>query len=58
MGEYRIYLLDDGGVAEPPYVITCPDDEAAKRQAERLATSRRVELWRDNYRVALIEPKP
>jgi hypothetical protein len=30
----------------------------AKRQAERLATSLRVELWRDNYRVALIEPKP
>ena len=46
MPDYRIYFLDrNGRIAGPPEIISCEDDEQAKKTARQYLDRKDIELW-------------
>ncbi len=52
---YRAFQIGDDGRVRGCINLVCSGDEDAKRQASALANSWRIELWRLDRRVALLE---
>lgn len=57
MPEYRAYIISPDGHFQSAVPIVCPDDEAAKEQAEQLVDGHDVELWQYTRKVARFERK-
>ena len=57
MQEYRAYIIGPNGGVQQRIDLLCPDDEAAKQRAEKLADSHDVELWQFNRRIAEFKRK-
>ncbi len=57
MPEYRVYFVDSDGHFHSSVVLNCPDDEAAKEQAEKLVDGHDVELWILDRKVATFDQK-
>jgi hypothetical protein len=57
MPEYRFYTLSKHGqVARLPVDSECADDNAAIREAGRIAKTEPVEIWQGMRKVALLKP--
>lgn len=57
MPEYRFYMLTQHGqVARLPVDRECTDDEAAIKEAGRIAKTESVEIWQGMRKVALLKP--
>jgi hypothetical protein len=57
MPEYRFYTLTKyGQVARLPVDCECADDDAAIREAGRIAQTEPVEIWQGMRKVALLKP--
>ena len=58
MPDYRIFVLKDGHIKEPAQIISCPDDEAATKEARQLlnGTDRSLEVWQSDRRITIIGP--
>jgi hypothetical protein len=55
MPEYRFYTLTQyGQVARLPVDRECADDEAAIREARRIAKAEPVEIWQGMRKIALL----
>jgi hypothetical protein len=55
--EYRFYTLTTyGQVARLPIDRECVDDDAAIREAGRIARTEPVEIWQGMRKVALLKP--
>jgi hypothetical protein len=58
MPDYRIFVFEGGHIKQPAKIISCPDDETAKEEAQKLldGTDQPLEIWQGDRRVAEIEP--
>jgi hypothetical protein len=57
MPEYRFYTLTEyGQVARLPVDRECADDNAAMREAGRIAKAEAVEIWQGMRKIALRKP--
>ncbi len=57
MSEYRFYTLSKyGQVARLPVDRECADDDAAIREAGRIAKTEPVEIWQGMRKIALLKP--
>ncbi len=57
MQHYRAFQIDDHGQVFGCFNLACEDDADAKRQAMALRSICRIELWRLDKRIALIEAR-
>jgi hypothetical protein len=57
MPDYRIFVFEGGHIKQPAKIISCPDDETAKEEAQKLldGTDQPLEVWQGDRRVAEIE---
>ena len=51
MAHYRAYFIGRDGHFMKAVDIVCEDDEAAKKQAQRMANGFDVELWQQHRRI-------
>ena len=56
MKHYRAFQIDSGGHVFGCINLVCDGEEDAKRQAQKLVSFYRIELWRLDQRVAKFEP--
>jgi hypothetical protein len=55
MQHYRAFELDHSGRLSGCINLVCDGDDDARRQAERLVTFHRIELWRLDRHVATFD---
>jgi hypothetical protein len=58
MTHYRAYFLGPDGHFVKAEDIVCDDDEAARKQAQRMADGFDVELWQQDRRIEKFEGVP
>ena len=51
MAEYRAFILGEDGRVKWAVPLDCPDDETAKKYAQRLVDGRDVDLWQLDRKV-------
>lgn len=56
MPEYRLYVVKNGHISEPPKVIECGDDSEVIEHARQLLDGATIEVWELARRVARLEP--
>jgi hypothetical protein len=57
MPTYRFYTLNkDGHVATLPVERECENDDAAIKEAGRMAKQYPIEIWQNQRKVALLKP--
>ena len=55
MAHYRAYFLGRDGHFIKAVDLICEDDEAARKQAQRIVESFDMELWQHDRRIAKFE---
>ena len=57
MTDYYAYILGEDGHVINRVVISCNDDDEARRLAKQLVDRHAVELWQQSRMVATFRPK-
>jgi len=57
MTGYRVYIIGQDGHFQKSVPLDCPDDDAAKQQAEQLVDGHDVEFWQRDRKIAAFKHK-